>query len=208
VWFNRDNETGETMTQSASFSVVQLGEWPATRSLGQEGRARLDDLLGERQNVDLVIDFTGVKVMNISFADEFLGKFLAAHDFAAKGTTLKIAGLNSDNHFSVVVCVERRDTQAVIVDPAGELTLVGDKMLAETFTTALTLQHFKANDLAEAMSLTAQNANNRLKRLTQIGAVRKTQVTGSSHGGREYVYETVSTAEVGNHDESGQLAST
>jgi hypothetical protein len=57
------------MTQSVRFSVVQLGEWPATRSLGQEGRARLDDLLGEREGVDLVIDFAGVKVMNISLAD-------------------------------------------------------------------------------------------------------------------------------------------
>lgn len=207
--FNRDNETGEVMTLSARFSVVQLGAFPGTRSLGQEGRARLDDLLGERSDVDLVIDFAGVQVMNISFADEFLGKFLAAHDFAASGTTLKIAGLNPDNRFSVVVCVDRRGAQVVIVEPTGELTLIGDKMLAETFTTALELQSFKANDLAEAMSLTAQNANNRLKRLSQVGAVRKTQVTGSSHGGREYVYETVSTAEISDHhEEPGTLAAT
>lgn len=194
------------MTQSASFSVVQLGEWPATRSLGQEGRARLDDLLGEREGIDLVIDFAGVRVMNISFADEFLGKFLAAHDFAAKGTTLKIAGLNSDNYFSVVVLVERREAQVVVVDPDGELVLIGDKMLADTFATARALQSFKANDLAEAMSLTAQNANNRLKRLTQIGAVRKTQVTGSSHGGREYLYEAVPAVD-GSYAESDRLAS-
>ena len=194
------------MTQSASFSVVQLGEWPATRSLGQEGRARLDDLLGEREGIDLVIDFAGVRVMNISFADEFLGKFLAAHDFAAKGTTLKIAGLNSDNYFSVVVLVERREAQVVVVDPDGELVLIGDKMLADTFATARALQTFKANDLAEAMSLTAQNANNRLKRLTQIGAVRKTQVTGSSHGGREYLYEAVPAVD-GSYAESDRLAS-
>ena len=194
------------MTQSASFSVVQLGEWPATRSLGQEGRARLDDLLGEREGIDLVIDFAGVKVMNISFADEFLGKFLAAHDFAALRTTLKITGLNSDNYFSVVVLVDRREAQVVVVDPDGELVLIGDKMLADTFATARALQTFKANDLAEAMSLTAQNANNRLKRLTQIGAVRKTQVTGSSHGGREYLYETVPAVDQ-LHAESDRLAS-
>jgi hypothetical protein len=194
------------MTESASFSVVQLGEWPATRSRGQEGRVRLDDLLDERDDIDLVIDFAGVQVMNISFADEFLGKFLASHDFAAKGTTLKITGLNSDNYFSVVVLVDRREAQVVVVDPDGETVLIGDKMLADTFATALSLQTFKANDLAEAMSLTAQNANNRLKRLTQIGAVRKTQVTGSSHGGREYVYETV-PVELTDHDESDRLAS-
>jgi hypothetical protein len=85
------------MTQAAVFSVVQLGEWPATRGLGQEGQARLDDLLGEREDIDLVIDFAGVQVMNISFADEFLGKFLASHDFSARGTTVRIAGLNADS---------------------------------------------------------------------------------------------------------------
>lgn len=194
------------MTQSASFSVVQLGEWPATRSLGQEGRSRLDDLLGEREDIDLVIDFAGVKVMNISFADEFLGKFLAAHDFAAHGTTLKITGLNSDNYFSLVVLVDRREAQVVVIDPDGELVLIGDKMLADTFATARALQTFKANDLAEAMSLTAQNANNRLKRLAQIGAVRKTQVTGSSHGGREYRYEAVPAVD-GSYAEPDRLAS-
>jgi hypothetical protein len=179
------------MTQSASFSVVQLARWPATRGLGQEGRARLDDLLGEREDIDLVIDFAGVEVMNISFADEFLGKFLASHDFSAKGTTVRIAGLNADNHYSVVVCVERRETQVVVVEPDNHLVLVGDKILAETFDQAFALGKFKANDLADTMSLTAQNANNRLKRLAHAGAVRKAQVTGSTHGGREYMYEVL-----------------
>jgi hypothetical protein len=179
------------MSQPASFSVIQLGEWPATRGLGQEGRARLDDLLAEREDIDLVIDFDGVHAMNHSFADEFLGKFLTSHDFSVKGTTVKIAGLNADNQFSVIVCVERRETQVVIVEPDNHLVLVGDKILAETFDHALALGTFKANDLADAMSLSAQNANNRLKRLAQAGAVRKAQVTGSTHGGREYMYEVL-----------------
>lgn len=196
------------MTQSDCFSVVQLAEWPATRSLGQEGRARLDNQLGEREDVDLVIDFDGVQAMNISFADEFLGKFLAAHDFAAKRTTVKITGLNPDNFFSVAVLIDRRQAALAAVDPDnGELVLIGDRMLAKTFATALRLSKFKANDLAAAMSLTAQNANNRLKRLTQIGAVRKTPVTGSGHGGREYLYETVAATDGMGHDKSGQLAS-
>ncbi|HEY0167139.1 MAG TPA: DUF4325 domain-containing protein [Jatrophihabitans sp.] len=179
------------MTQSASFDVVQLANWPATRGLGQDGRARLDDLLGEREGVDLVIDFAGVEAMNISFADEFLGKFLASHDFSTNGTTVKLAGLNADNLYTVVVCVERRGTQVVVVEPDGNLALVGEKMLADTFDKALTLGKFKANDLAVALSLTAQNANNRLKRLAQAGAIRKAQVTGSTRGGREYMYEVL-----------------
>ncbi|BEP15929.1 hypothetical protein acdb102_42400 [Acidothermaceae bacterium B102] len=178
------------MSQPTSFRVVQLGKYPATRSLGQDGRSRLDDLLGEREDVDLTIDFSGVKVMNISFADEFLGKFLTSHDFSSHGTTVKVTGLSPDNRYSVVVCVERRQCQVVVLDE-GKLVLVGDKMLADTFATALQLRSFRANDLGEAMRLTSQNANNRLRRLTEVGALRKGQVTGSTRGGREYTYEVV-----------------
>ncbi|NUR97553.1 MAG: STAS-like domain-containing protein [Kribbellaceae bacterium] len=183
------------MSEPAIFSVVQLGEYPATRSRGQEGRVRLDDLLVDREGVDLTIDFAGVKVMNISFADEFLGKFLVSHDFAATGTTVKVAGLNADNRYSVVVCVERREARVVVREEDGKLTLVGDKidkMLSATFEKAIELGTFKANDLADALSLTAQNANNRLKRLTESGALRRAQVTGSTRGGKQFVYHAVS----------------
>lgn len=183
------------MTESASFPVVQLGEFPATRPLGHEGRARLDDLLEGRSNIDLTIDFGGVKVMNISFADEFLGKFLTSHDFASSGTTVKVAGLNPDNRYSVVVCVERRKTSVTVREEDGTLTLVGDPILQETFEAARELCQFKSNDIGERLALTPQNANNRLKRLADAGALRKKQLTGSTRGGKEFVYEVV-TADV------------
>lgn len=180
------------MTRPAIFHVLQLGVYPATRSLGQDGRARLDDLLGEHGDVDLTIDFAGVEVMNISFADEFLGKFLTSHDFAAESTTVKVTGLGPDNLYSITVCVERRETNVVVLDPEGNLSLLGDSILAETFARAVDLTLFKATELAEAMSLTPQNANNRLKRLAAAGALRKAQVTGSTRGGKEFTYEVVS----------------
>jgi hypothetical protein len=183
------------MTRSAIFHVVQLGEYPATRGLGQDGRARLDDLLGEHGGVDLTIDFAGVEVMNISFADEFLGKFLTSHDFSAESTTVKVTGLSPDNLYSIAVCVERREANVVLLDPAQGLSLLGDNILAETFARAVELTAFKATELAEAMSLTPQNANNRLKRLAAAGALRKAQVTGSTRGGKEFTYEVL-TADV------------
>jgi hypothetical protein len=183
------------MTRPAIFHVVPLGEYPATRSLGQDGRARLDDLLGEHGGVDLTIDFAGVEVMNISFADEFLGKFLTSHDFSAESTTVKVTGLTPDNLYSITVCVERREANVVVLDREQGLSLLGDSILAETFARAVELSVFKATELAAAMSLTPQNANNRLKRLAAAGALRKTQVTGSTRGGREFTYEVL-TADV------------
>lgn len=179
------------MPRPMIFHVVQLGEYPATRGLGQDGRARLDDLLVERGGVDLTIDFAGVEVMNISFADEFLGKFLISHDFSVESTTVKVTGLSPDNLYSITVCVERRETNVVVKDREQNLSLLGDSILAETFARAVGLTTFKATELAEAMSLTPQNANNRLKRLAAAGALRKAQVSGSTRGGKEFIYEVV-----------------
>jgi hypothetical protein len=185
------------MTESISFPVVVLGVYPATRPLGQEGRARLDDLLEGRSNVDLTIDFTGVNVMNISFADEFLGKFLTSHDFASSGATVKVAGLNADNRYSVLVCVERRKTSVAILEEDGTLGLLGDPILVETFRVGTELKQFKSGDIGDVLGLSPQNANNRLKKLADAGALRKKQVTGSSRGGKEFVYETVASVAAG-----------
>ncbi len=179
------------MTESMSFAVRQLGDYPATRPRGQEGRARLDDLLERHLVVDLTIDFTGVEAMTISFADEFLGKFLTSHDFSTSGATVKVTGLTPDNRYSVVVCVERRKAAVVILEEDGTLILIGDPILAETFDLAAELQRFKSGDIADRLSLSSQNANNRLKRLAKAGALRKSQVTGSSRGGKEFVYQAV-----------------
>ncbi|WP_392544209.1 STAS-like domain-containing protein [Oryzobacter telluris] len=179
------------MTDPITFSVVQLGKYPATRTLGREGRARLDDLLEGRSNLDLVIDFSGVEVMNISFTDEFLGKFLTSHEFSTSGATVTVTGLNADNRYSVLVCVERRKTAVVVLEEDGTLSLIGDPILASTFDAAKELQHFKAGDIGGRLALSSQNANNRLKRLADAGAIAKTQVVGSSRGGKEFVYGVV-----------------
>ena len=181
------------MTDMTTFSVVQLGKYPATRSRGQEGRARLDDLLESHADLDLTIDFTGVEVMNISFADEFLGKFLTSQEFSTHGATVKVTGLNVDNRYTVLVCVERRKTAVVVLEEDGTLSLLGDPILVATFDVAKELREFKASDIGAKLDLTSQNANNRLKRLAGAGALRKAQVSGSSRGGKEFMYNVVST---------------
>ena len=178
------------MTAATTFSVHQLGKFPATRSLGREGRDRLEDLLANNNGIDLTVDFSGVHGMTPSFLDEFLGKFLTSGDITKSDATVKVIGLSEDNAYAVLVCVERRETQVVVLDETS-VHLVGDRMLAETFDQAVQLGTFKASDLGDALGLSAQNANNRLKRLSAIGAVRKTQVTGSSRGGKEFSYRTV-----------------
>lgn len=191
------------MTGPVVFNVVQLGAFPATRSLAREGRSNLEEILADRRCIDLTIDFTNVTAMTISFADEFLGKFLSTVDASGREMTIKVAGLNTENAEAVSICLERRETQVVVVTADGTLALAGAPVLTDTFNAALRLGEFKANDLAEALSITPQNSNNRLKRLAAVGALRKSRTTGSPRGGKEFSYQVV-TAGIPDAD---QLAS-
>lgn len=182
------------MTQSVVFNVVQLGEFPATRSKARDGRNLLEEILAGKTGVDLTIDFTNVTAMTISFADEFLGKFLSTLDATSREMTLKVTGLNIENAEAVTICRERRDTQVVILDSDGTLKLDGASPLPETFNAALELGEFKANDLAQQLNISPQNANNRLKRLVAVGALRKTRTTGAPRGGKEFSYTTVTAS--------------
>lgn len=179
------------MTKAIIFPAFQLGEFPMTRADGRELRGRLEDQLANDHSVDLTIDFSGVDAMTISFADEFLGRLMTSFNFAANDTTVRLSGLNDENYEAAEVCMERREACVVVLDRNGSLALVGQRSLSSTFQSAVELGKFKANDLAGALGLSAQNANNRLKRLAEAGALRKTQVTGSGRGGREFVYTPV-----------------
>jgi hypothetical protein len=59
--------------------------------------------------------------------------------------------------------------------------------LAETYQQAVSLGTFSALDLASRLGLTAQNINNRLKRLVDAAAVRRRRIA-SGHAGKEFTY--------------------
>jgi hypothetical protein len=180
------------MTNTALFDVSQFGTFPCTREQGGEARVRLDQLIGTRNDVDLTIDFAGVTAMTFSFADEFVGKFIAALDADARRITVKAVGLNDENLEAVSVSLERRKLQLAILHADGNLTLVGDELSQETFA-VLGSDGVKSGDVAGILGTTAQNANNRLKKLVEAGAARKERIKDATRGGKEFIYVRVGT---------------
>jgi hypothetical protein len=182
------------MIESVVFNVGILGKFPTRRSDGREGRGALDDIVTNTGRSDLTIDFANVTAMTFSFADEFLGKFVSTLDAANQDVTLKVTGLNIENAEAVSLVLERRETQVVILGADGTLKLDGSPILAEAFEAALVLGEFKASDLAQRLGTTPQNANNKLKRLTAVGALRKARTAGAPRGGKEFSYTAVTAA--------------
>lgn len=178
------------MTELVSFDVEKHGHasFLATRGKGREIREELEDQIAREHPDEVVIDFAGVEAMTISFADEFVGRLYAA---LAAGNVLAVVvlltGLNEDNLTTVSVCLERRELAAVaIIDGRPALVSAPDH-LADTYTHALSLGTFSALDLARHLDVTPQNANNRLKRLVEAGAIRRRRVAGT-RGGKEFTY--------------------
>jgi hypothetical protein len=179
------------MGELLNFDVRQHGgaKFLATRSKGRAIRAELEDQISQERPDDVVIiDFTGLEAMTISLADEFLGRFytsVASGDISA--SLVLLTGLNEENLATVSICLERRELAAAAIIN-GEPVLVGaPAYLAETYMQAVTLGSFTALDLADKLAVSAQNMNNRLKRLVEAGAVRRRRIA-SSRGGKEFMY--------------------
>lgn len=176
------------------FAVGQFGTFLATRGRARTAREALEaEMAANGATTAVLVCFADVEAMTISFADEFLGRFysaLAAGHLMTAG--VQLSGLNEETREAVSICLERRDLVAVTKDD-GEATLVGrTEVLQETFDALRNLGVFRAVDLAAALSITPQNANNRLKRLVDAGAVQRRQAPVSNRGGREFIY-TVSS---------------
>jgi len=173
---------------SLTFPVRDFGPFLFTRNVGVSARKELEDKLHNCGPVALLtIDFAGVDAMTNSFTDEFLGKFyvaLAAGDSGAEGVELD--GLNEETRDAVTVCLERR--KQIAVDAATHELLGDAAVLADTYQQARQLGAFRASALSEALHISLPNANNRLKRLVEAGALKRERSTGPERGGKEFTY--------------------
>jgi hypothetical protein len=139
----------------------------------------------------LVLDFVGVEAMTFSFADEFVGRYLALRGArVVPETGIVLAGLNDDTREEVEAVLRHRDVAAVNRAEAGSRLLSADAQLEQTYELALLLSSFSALQLAGKLGITPQNANNRLKRLHDAGAVHRTRAQ-VDRGGKEFVYAAV-----------------
>lgn len=126
--------------------------------------------------------------MTNSFADELVGKLytsLAAGDVTSGG--IRLIGLNEETRDTVTVCLERR--KLVAVDGDEERLLASDELLQATYAVARRLNHFRAADLATELAISLPNANNRLKRLTEAGALLRQPDPERERGGKQFSYQ-------------------
>lgn len=184
------------MSQWVSKANVLVG-----RDQGEIVRAVLEGELRKLSPADpVVLDFDGVEVVTVSFADGFFVPLLSGWSAGYYGEHPLLALGADDEVAETIDAVLRLRNMAVLaIGERGPQLLGGELAMDETVAAAYQLEHFSAADLAQRLGITPQAANNRLKVLVQRGALVRRVATASS-GGKVFGYRFPRA------DEPGQLS--
>ena len=173
--------------------VRRFGSYLSTRATAERLRNEVEQEIRSTGAYTVAIDFTDVEAITISFADEFIGRLMTTRAAGDLGEpTITIIGLNDEVEEALDICLQRRNALALAYRSNGAQLLGGERHEIETLDVALTPTPTNAASIAARLGITAQNVNNRLKRLTDYGALHRTRDTPAT-GGREYLYTSPPT---------------
>lgn len=162
------------------------GQVLSTRDRGREAADLVQEALG-RGNA-LILNFADVEVASPSFLDEVLTRLRGI--LTADGSAVVVVtGLNQDVSESLeMVLAHRKMVVAGLKDDSVEL-IGGPRQLSETLAAASKLGTFKATELADELKIKLPNLHQRLKALTETGAVGRA-IDSTATSGRRYDYFT------------------
>jgi hypothetical protein len=164
-----------------------------TRPSGQIIRKRIEEnLLNEKDGTAVVLDFSGIGIIDYSCADEVVAKLvsrLLAGEYGDKYIIL--AGLNENQKENIEVALERKNLAVLAEAPSGEKVLMGNlnNYLVKTLEAVMNRKTLTAKDLSEMMNLEANTSGTRLLNLYKKRLVRRTE--SGATGGRLWIYESL-----------------
>lgn len=155
-----------------------------TRPTGKAVRSGIERALAEYDGEQVaVIDFSTVRCLDISCADEVVGKLLLAHGHARY---FLLQGVDESHCESIEQVLERHQLAVVARDRAGRLQLLGPlgDTVRRVFTVLLRRGAAAADEIARELEVPSDTARRALdellnRRLVQIDADRYVALTAS-----------------------------
>lgn len=153
------------------LNLVEYGKVLSTRELGRQAADQLQDALVEGGAV--VLNFAGVEVASTSFLDEVVMRLKGT--LGGRGSSVVVvAGLIEEVQESLILVLNNRKLALAALDEDKLTLLGGNRQLEETLDAASRLgETFKAPDLAESLRIKLPNLHQRLKSLTEGGAIAR-----------------------------------
>lgn len=182
-------------------AVIDLHELYAPRTRldkpQEDDLGRLDEAVRDQPSGAVVaLDLRQLEYLGYSFVKQTIRKILRRRNAGEYGERQIVLVAEPDPEFldGTETALKEKKLFALVVpepgvlrkDPqAGELLGAAPSYLEETFRTLRDLEEATTGQLARAIDQSVQNTNNRLKRLEEMGLVRREKVSSPS-GGREW----------------------
>jgi DNA-binding transcriptional ArsR family regulator len=160
------------------------------RPLGREVRAEIEEqLTALAPGETLIVDLTGVEVMDHSFAGEVFGRLLGSLAVEHPGRVLLLTGLSNDVRDDLSVTLAAMELTALALKSTRTWELLGKagETDRETLAALQRLKEATAPQIAEVLDLKLPAANGRLKKLSEAGMIVRMRVTAPT-GGEQYAY--------------------
>ena len=199
------------MNDLVKQSLGEFGKHLAMRPQGRKVQEALDSTLRKlAPGSVLLVDFSGVEMMDYSFADEALGTLysrMAAKEYPDRYIVLKVddddlgealienieVALNRREVAALVLPVDKLDSAATQADGKPPWKIIGrlPEHLVDTLRAVMEKDQATVRDLVEALELESATAcNNRIAKLYQLHLVRRTTAI-VPEGGRQYCYSSI-----------------
>jgi hypothetical protein len=175
---------------NVTFSLFEANDnesylW--TREVGEAVRTKLFNVLKERQTGDVVVvDFTGIKAFDYSFANELFGKTLMRMPAEFPNNFLVVTNLNDYTRENLINALSSLPFVIVERKQSGELVLLGKAHPVDELTfdaICHSTSPLTANDLAKTLNVKVQAMNERLSKLVEMRVIRRSN--SLSQAGRE-----------------------
>jgi hypothetical protein len=178
------------MTQREMYRFIKTGKRLWGHEKGRRVRAEVEaELETLSEGSVLVLDLKGVEVMDFSFAGEVFGKLYSRLGMEHPGRALILRGLSDYVRVNLQAALASLGLVALAVNGTHQWELIGKAgdTDCETLEAVQRLREATAPELADALSIKLTTCNQRLKKLTDAGAILRTRFTASS-GGEQYLY--------------------
>ncbi len=186
-------QQGATRDPELTSHQVQMSEYGkilVTRKLGEKVRSALSALLDQRREpAVLELDFTGVAIVDYSFADEVIVRSLVSMLAKSHGEKyLVLQGLNPDLGENVAVSLQQRG-YGLMVQDGDTWQIIGSSKdhLQQALVMINQRGCITARDLADDQGLAINTASNRLMDLYRAGLAHRSE-KALPGGGKQFVY--------------------
>jgi len=138
-----------------------------------------------------VLDFSGVDILDFSFASEVIGVIISRLAQELYGKHVILTQMNKFVEENIGVALERPELCALIMDN-NKWRLLGkcsDKLI-ETLKLIIELKEVDTPTLAHHLKINIPACNNRLKTLNLLGLIDREEISAPS-GGKQFLYRSI-----------------